>query len=37
MHDEKFTTFKHQRPKTPEEMKQEVMDEWFDDLMSISM
>ena len=34
MHDEKFTTFKHPRPKTPEEMKQEVMDEWFDDLMS---
>ena len=33
MHDEKHTTFKHQTPKTPEEIKQEVMDEWFDDLM----
>ena len=33
MHDEKFKTFKHQTPKTPEEKRQEVMDEWFDDLM----
>ena len=34
MEEEKFKTFQHPRPKTAEEKKQEVIDEWFDDLMS---
>ena len=33
MEEEKFKTFQHPRPKTAEEKRQEVIDEWFDDLM----